>query len=94
MNKILYDNLKKHFDATMTYEKFVNSYDGKKLGILQASKVGPTVADDIKTNSYWAVIGAMLIVGLYLDRLLKIFLGVILLIYTNVDLFITDCIMP
>jgi SecD/SecF fusion protein len=66
VNKILYDNLKKHFDATMTYEKFVNSYDGKKLGILQASKVGPTVADDIKTNSYWAVIGAMLIVGLYL----------------------------
>jgi SecD/SecF fusion protein len=66
VNRILFDNLKKHFDASMTYEKFVNSYDGKKLGILQASKVGPTVADDIKTNSYWAVIGAMLIVGLYL----------------------------
>lgn len=66
VNRILYDNLKKHFDASMTYEQFVNSYDGKKLGILQASKVGPTVADDIKTNSYWAVIGAMLIVGLYL----------------------------
>ncbi|MEY2693637.1 MAG: hypothetical protein RIT03_2029 [Bacteroidota bacterium] len=66
VNKILFDNLKKHFDASMTYEKFVNSYDGKDLGILQASKVGPTVADDIKTNSYWAVIGAMLIVGLYL----------------------------
>jgi len=66
VNKILYDNLKKHFDANMTYEKFVNSYDGKLYGILQASKVGPTVADDIKTNSYWAVLGAMLIVGLYL----------------------------
>ena len=66
VNKILYDNLKKHFSADMTYEKFVNSYDGKQYGILQASKVGPTVADDIKTNSYWAVLGAMLIVGLYL----------------------------
>jgi len=66
VNRILYDNLKKHFDASMTYEKFVNSYDGKIYGIVQASKVGPTVADDIKTNSYWAVIGAMLIVGLYL----------------------------
>ncbi len=66
VNKLLYNNLKKHFDANMTYEKFVNSYDGKQYGILQASKVGPTVADDIKTNSYWAVIGAMLIVGLYL----------------------------
>ena len=66
VNQILYDNLKKHYDANMTYEKFVNSYEGKKFGILQASKVGPTVADDIKTNSYWAVLGAMLIVGLYL----------------------------
>jgi SecD/SecF fusion protein len=66
VNKVLYDNLKKHFDANMTYDKFVNSYDGKRLGILQASKVGPTVADDIKTNSYWAVLGAMLIVCLYL----------------------------
>jgi SecD/SecF fusion protein len=66
VNKILYDNLKKHFDASITYEKFVNNYDGKVYGIVQASKVGPTVADDIKTNSYWAVIGAMLIVGLYL----------------------------
>ena len=66
VNKILYDNLKKHFSASMTYDKFVNSYDGKNLGILQASKVGPTVADDIKTNSYWAVLGAMLIVCLYL----------------------------
>lgn len=66
VNQILYDNLKKHFDANMTYDKFVNSYDGKIYGIVQASKVGPTVADDIKTNSYWAVIGAMLIVCLYL----------------------------
>ena len=38
----------------------------KKFGIVQASKVGPTVAEDIKTNAYWAVLGAMLIVFLYL----------------------------
>ena len=66
VNKLLYDNLKKHYAAGMTYDKFVNAYDGKKLGILQASKVGPTVAEDIKTNAYWAVLGAMVIVGLYL----------------------------
>ncbi|HSN47361.1 MAG TPA: protein translocase subunit SecF, partial [Flavobacterium sp.] len=66
VNKLLYDNLKKHYSAGLTYDKFVNAYDGKKLGILQASKVGPTVAEDIKTNAYWAVMGAMLIVGLYL----------------------------
>jgi SecD/SecF fusion protein len=66
VNKLLYDNLKKHYTAGLTYDRFVNAYDGKKLGILQASKVGPTVAEDIKTNAYWAVLGAMLIVGLYL----------------------------
>ncbi|RZJ31673.1 MAG: protein translocase subunit SecDF [Flavobacterium sp.] len=66
VNKILFETLKKHYGAGMTYEKFVNSYDGKKLGILQASKVGPSVADDIKTNSYWAVLGAMGIVFIYL----------------------------
>ncbi len=66
VNKLLFDNLKQHYSAGMTYDKFVNAYDGKNLGILQASKVGPTVAEDIKTNAYWAVIGAMAIVFLYL----------------------------
>ena len=66
VNKLLYNNLKKHYTAGLTYDRFVNAYDGKTLGILQASKVGPTIAEDIKTNAYWAVLGAMLIVGLYL----------------------------
>lgn len=66
INRKLYEGLKKYYSNGMTYEKFVNAYDGKTLGILQSSKVGPSVADDIKTNAYWAVIGAMLIVCLYL----------------------------
>ena len=66
INDMLFQNLKKHFAADMTKEKFVNAYEGKTLGILQSSKVGPSVAADIKTNSIWAVTGAMLIVCLYL----------------------------
>ncbi|MFV8358186.1 protein translocase subunit SecF, partial [Flavobacterium sp. XS1P32] len=66
VNKLLFGTLKKHYSADMTYEKFVNAYEGKTLGIVQASKVGPTVAEDIKTNAYWAVLGAMAIVFLYL----------------------------
>jgi SecD/SecF fusion protein len=62
----LFQALKSYYSADLTYDKFVNSYDGKKFGIVQASKVGPTVAEDIKTNAYWAVLGAMLIVFLYL----------------------------
>ena len=66
VNQKLYGSLKKYFNSQVTYEKFVNSYDGKKYGILQSSKVGAAISADIKTNSFWAVIGAMLVVGLYL----------------------------
>lgn len=66
VNEKLYNSLKKYYGADQTYEKFTNSYDGKKLGVLQSSKVGAAISADIKTNSFWAVIGAMLVVGLYL----------------------------
>jgi SecD/SecF fusion protein len=66
VNEKLYSSLKKYYGADVTYEKFINSYDGKKVGVLQSSKVGAAISADIKTNSFWAVIGAMLVVGLYL----------------------------
>jgi SecD/SecF fusion protein len=66
VNKKLYDGLKKYFSADITYDKFINTFDGKTVGVLQASKVGAAISADIKTNSFWAVIGAMLVVGLYL----------------------------
>jgi SecD/SecF fusion protein len=65
-NKILFNSLKKYYSADLTYEKFVNAYDGKTTGIVSSSKVGPSVAKDIKTNSIWAVLGAMAVVFLYL----------------------------
>jgi SecD/SecF fusion protein len=66
VNRVLFETLKHHYTSGITYDKFVNAYDGKKLGVLQASKVGPTLAEDIKTNAYWAVLGSLLIVFLYL----------------------------
>jgi SecD/SecF fusion protein len=66
VNEKLFNSLKKYYSANMTYENFINSYDGKKVGVLQSSKVGAAISADIKTNSFWAVIGAMLVVGLYL----------------------------
>lgn len=65
-NQLLYTNLKPFFAKELTYEQFVNTYDGKEFGVMQSSKVGPTVADDIKTDSYWAVLAALGIVFLYL----------------------------
>ena len=66
VNKKLYEGLKKFFAKELTYDQFINTQDGKKFGVLQAMKVGPSIADDIKTNAYWAVLGAMLLVCLYL----------------------------
>ncbi len=66
VNEKLYAALKKYYSNNISYESFVNTNQGKTLGILQASKVGATVADDIKTNSYWAVLGSMAIVFIYL----------------------------
>lgn len=66
VNEKLYNSLKKYYNANLTYDKFINSYDGKAVGVLQSSKVGAAISADIKTNSFWAVLGAMLVVGLYL----------------------------
>ena len=65
VNKMLYQGLSKHFPG-MSYEKFITLYEGKSLGLLSGSKVGAAISNDIKTNSFWAVIGAMLVVALYL----------------------------
>jgi len=65
VNEKLHNVLGKYFN-NISYDKFVNLYQGKEFGILQGSKVSATISNDIKTNSFWAVLGAMLVVGLYL----------------------------
>jgi SecD/SecF fusion protein len=65
VNQKLYKALAKYFPNT-TYEKFTNTFDGKKVGVLQSSKVGASISEDIKTNSYWAVLGAMAAIFIYL----------------------------
>jgi SecD/SecF fusion protein len=66
VNKKLYNAVNKFYNTPISYENFINTQEGKNIGVMQAIKVGPTVAEDIKTNSFYAVIGAMLVVCLYL----------------------------
>lgn len=66
VNVKLYNGLKKFFAKDITYEKFTNLYEGKEFGMMQSMKVNPTISSDIRTNAYWAVLGAMLLVCLYL----------------------------
>ncbi|MEW5675987.1 protein translocase subunit SecDF [Flavobacterium enshiense] len=66
VNEKLYNGLKSYYASNISYDDFINTAEGKTLGVVQSTKVSATVSDDIKSNSFWAVIGAMLVVGLYL----------------------------
>jgi SecD/SecF fusion protein len=66
VNQKLYEGLKKHLPADLTYEKFANLYEGKQIGILSSAKVTGTISKDIKANSLWAVLGSLFVVFVYL----------------------------
>jgi len=62
----LFKALKKNLPSSITYESFVNGSEDKQVGIMSSIKVGPTIADDIKNNSFLAVIGSLIVVFLYI----------------------------
>lgn len=56
----LYSNLKPLLSSGTTEAKFISEQ------IKSSSKVGPTIADDIKTAAVWAVLFAIIGIGLYI----------------------------
>ncbi|MGB2341581.1 MAG: protein translocase subunit SecDF [Flavobacteriaceae bacterium] len=62
----LYSGLQAYLQEGITYDEFVNGSDSKTVGIMSSIKVGPTIADDIKQNSYLAVFGSLIVVFLYI----------------------------
>ncbi|APY10526.1 protein translocase subunit SecDF [Seonamhaeicola sp. S2-3] len=49
------------------YEQFIDlTNENKQVGLLQSDKVSPTIADDIKQASVWAVLGSLIVVFLYI----------------------------
>lgn len=63
---MLFETVKKDMPADMTFEKFVGDQEGKSIGRLEYYKVSPTIADDIKRDSFWAVFGSLIVVFLYI----------------------------
>ena len=75
----IYNGVKSLLADDVTYDMFVNQYaiqDGVRVsqlpdnatsyGLQSSQKVGPTMADDIKTSAVWAVIFALIVIGLYI----------------------------
>ena len=62
----LFTALQSYLPDGMIYDNFVNGSSQKEIGIMSSIKVGPTIADDIKKNSFLAVIGSLIVVFLYI----------------------------
>ncbi|MBU3822666.1 protein translocase subunit SecDF [Flavobacteriaceae bacterium XHP0103] len=61
----LYNALQPYLNG-MSYEDFISDSETKTVGLMQYFKVSPTIADDIKQASFWAVLGSLVVVFLYI----------------------------
>ncbi len=62
----LFESLKPFLPDGITYAEFVDGSGNKKIGKMYSGKVSPTIADDIKKSSVWAILGSLLVVFLYI----------------------------
>ena len=63
----LFNAVQSYLPEGTTYEDFTVGEEGERgIGIMQSIKVGPSIADDIKQASIWAVLGSLLVIFLYI----------------------------
>ncbi|MBT8322047.1 MAG: protein translocase subunit SecDF, partial [Eudoraea sp.] len=58
----LFTALQKYLPDGTTYEDFIPGGTNGDIGVLKYRKVGPTIADDIKQNAVWAIVGSLAVV--------------------------------
>jgi len=63
---LLYDGVKTYLPEGMSFSEFKGADNDLKIGIMEWTKVGPTIADDIKQSALWAIIGSLIVVFLYI----------------------------
>jgi len=64
VQKKLFESLKTFLPENYTYDQFLNAENN--VGKMMSAKVSPTIADDIKQNSFWAILGSLVVVFLYI----------------------------
>ena len=63
---LLYKGVQSFLPEGITYEQFKGADNDLNVGIMQSIQVGPTIADDIKQAAFWAIIGSLIVVFLYI----------------------------
>ncbi|WP_372917451.1 protein translocase subunit SecDF [Salegentibacter sp.] len=66
ISRSMYDALQDYLPSDLSYEQFSAGGSDRELGIMQSMKVGPTIADDIKNDSFWAILGSLVVIFLYI----------------------------
>jgi len=66
VQQLLYKGLQSFLPQGLSYESFAQASSTDKVGIMQSMKVGPTIAEDIKSSAFWSVIGSLIVIGLYI----------------------------
>ncbi|HSP13014.1 MAG TPA: protein translocase subunit SecDF [Salegentibacter sp.] len=64
--RTMYEALQDYLPSDLTYEQFAAGGNDREIGIMQSMKVGPTIADDIKNDSFWAILGSLIVIFLYI----------------------------
>ena len=63
---LLYEGCKPFLGENITFEDFRSTDSNAEVGIMSSQKVGPAIADDIKTSAVWAVLAALVVIFLYI----------------------------
>ena len=66
VQELLYKGLQKFLPEGTSFDSFAKATSTDKIGIMQSMKVGPTIAEDIKSSAFWSVIGSLIVIGLYI----------------------------
>jgi len=60
----LFKSLEAFLPSGYTYAQFLDAENN--IGKMMSGKVSPTIADDIKQSSFWAILGSLIVVFLYI----------------------------
>ena len=63
---LLYEGCKPFLGNQITFDDFRSTDSNAEVGIMSSQKVGPAIADDIKTSAVWAILAALIVIFLYI----------------------------